>query len=208
MLPPPACAIRGATAFCQDRAEAWLTREAAVIVVCDGAGGVPGSETTAEAVIAYFRQHPPAREAVQHYGYGARELLYLDERAADEGQGGLTTAVVCAIGHGVIAGASVGDSEAWLIDANGHTVLTAAQARSPLIGSGAAVPRAFRAEATGGRLLVATDGLFRYASQQSICAAARMDDPAEAVKMLIALVELPAGGLQDDIAIVLCSLEG
>jgi len=52
-------------------------------------------------------------------------------------------------------------------------------------------------------LLVASDGLLRYARPADIARVARQPDIDLAVTALIELVRLPSGELQDDVAIVL-----
>jgi serine/threonine protein phosphatase PrpC len=53
-------------------------------------------------------------------------------------------------------------------------------------------------------LLVASDGLFKYAAHREIARLARAADLEVAARALIDLVRLPAGGLQDDVSVVLC----
>ncbi|WP_437286633.1 hypothetical protein [Sorangium sp. So ce406] len=68
-------------------------------------------------------------------------------------------------------------------------------------------PTALRRKAPGpvqeGRLLVATDGLLKYASRATISALARTGDVQTAVEALMQAVTLPSGNLQDDVAVVL-----
>jgi hypothetical protein len=77
------------------------------------------------------------------------------------------------------------------------------QHRKPLLGSGARVV-AIRCGPLGGRtLLMASDGLLRYARPADIARAARIPDLDVAATELVDLVRLPSGDLQDDVAIVL-----
>jgi hypothetical protein len=95
----------------------------------------------------------------------------------------------------------VGDSEAWLIEDG--VVLTEGQQRKPLLGTGAAKPVAFEAKLAG-TLLVASDGLFKYARKADILAHARLERLDDAIHALTDAVRLPSGQLQDDVAIVAC----
>jgi hypothetical protein len=52
---------------------------------------------------------------------------------------------------------------------------------------------------------VGSDGLFKYAPIRRVCDAARAGPPAEAARALVGLVRLPRGGLQDDVAVVVCA---
>jgi len=118
--------------------------------------------------------------------------------------GGQTTAVVVAVSASGIDGASVGDSGAWRIDGEQIDELTERQRRKPLVGAGGE-PVGFRAgPLRGTTLLVASDGLLRYAAPRDIARIATGPDLAAAARALVELVRLPSGGLQDDVAIVLC----
>ena len=103
-------------------------------------------------------------------------------------------------------GASVGDSGAWLVSDSEVTDLTADQVRKPLLGSGVARPCAFDCEYAGQAVLVATDGLFDYASRSAVVnplrGALRSRDFGPAAPALIDAARLPNGELQDDIAVV------
>ncbi len=122
------------------------------------------------------------------------------------GDAGETTAVVATIA----AGASVGDSGAWLIHAaasDGPAAvidLTEAQKIRPLLGSGGARPMPFHARGGRGTLLVASDGLLRYARPDAIAEALRGADLGAAARAAIECVRLRSGILQDDVGIVLC----
>lgn len=128
------------------------------------------------------------------------EVLDSDGSRLGHGQ---TTAVVLSVNAIGITGISVGDSNAWLVG-DEVTDLTDGQVRKPLVGAGC-VPFAVHANPIGTcTLLVASDGLLRYAKQQEIARVARGPDLATAARMLLDLVRLPSGGLQDDVSIVLC----
>src|SRR5205814_345640 len=111
--------------------------------------------------------------------------------------------VLMSVNASGVAGASVGDSEAWLIRADVCDSLTEHQHRKPLLGDGAAEPVAIEARHEGATLLVGTDGLFKYASRDRIHAVA-LQEQSQVVAQLVDAARLPTGGLQDDIAIVLC----
>jgi serine/threonine protein phosphatase PrpC len=176
----------------QDRAAVFEYPDRLVIALADGAGGSGNGALAAEALVAAVRAAGPAAD-----WSAVIEALDLD------GLPGETTAVVLAIDAERIAGASVGDSGAWLI---GDAILdlTEGQVRKPLVGSGCtcfAVAAGALGEAT---LLVASDGLLRYANHRDIARIARGPDLTIAARALIDLVRLPAGALQDDVSVVLC----
>jgi serine/threonine protein phosphatase PrpC len=114
---------------------------------------------------------------------------------------GETTGVVVVVGSSGVTGVSVGDSEAWVVSAKSVDDLTYRQGRSRL-GSGRAVPVGFRRAEVGGVLVVATDGLFRYASPERISATVRQSGASLAAQRLTALVQQPSGTYQDDVGIV------
>lgn len=171
----------------QDRAAVIVRDEGMVIALADGAGGTGNGAVAAQAVI----------DAVA----SGVDWQALDDDPERLGHG-QTTAVVLAVDANGIEGASVGDSAAWLI---GHEVteLTERQVRKPLLGSGC-VPVGFAVGPIGdATLLVASDGLVRYAKQEDIARIARGADLVAAARALVELVRLPSGGLQDDVAVVL-----
>jgi serine/threonine protein phosphatase PrpC len=100
----------------------------------------------------------------------------------------------------------VGDSSAWVISAAGEmTDLTAHQRRRPLLGSGEALPVVFEAELGDGRLILGSDGLFKYATAERICTLAMQGSVSDAADALANCVRLPSGGVQDDVAVVVVS---
>jgi serine/threonine protein phosphatase PrpC len=182
-----------------DRACVVHGPDAVVIAVADGAGGTSNGGAAAETVVR------AASEAADALSSRAIEpsafLCELDARA--RAAGGQTTAVLAIVRAGEVWGASVGDSSAMLHTGDRVDDLTEAQRRKPLLGSGAAKPVAFRARLEG-TLLVATDGLWKYASYTLLLEALRHPRVEDIPEQLVSLVRLPAGGLQDDVAIVVC----
>ena len=114
---------------------------------------------------------------------------------------GETTGVVLVVGADGLTGVSVGDSEAWSVAPASLDDFTRSQERARL-GSGRAAPVAFRRRSLDGVLLVATDGLFKYASPARIAATIRESEVSRATERLTALVQLPSGRFQDDVGIV------
>ena len=117
--------------------------------------------------------------------------------------GGQCTAVVVEISEGLVFGASVGDSGAWLLNGKAIIDLTENQHRKPLLGSDEALPMGFGPIELSGRLIIATDGLFKYATESEIAQRATALSVNDAVDKLIAGVRLISGALPDDVAIIL-----
>jgi len=55
----------------------------------------------------------------------------------------------------------------------------------------------------GATLVVASDGLWRYAKRDAIAAIARGDNLATTATSLVELARLPTGALADDVAVVI-----
>lgn len=190
----------------EDRATVLDIAGARIIAVADGAGGISHGDRAAEAVIHRLelflgRGLPPGRE--QTWTGFLDECDHAIRQTPDCGQ---TTAVVLAVLPGTICGASVGDSEAWLVTAQAVHPLTSGQRRKPFLGSGCVTPVPFRTRFEGGRLLVGTDGLFKYADRNRIQQVVSMATPEMACRALIDLVRLPSGKLQDDVGVVVLDL--
>jgi PPM family protein phosphatase len=192
-----AVAIEHCTEAGQDRATVVHSLHGLIIALADGAGGTSNGAQAADAVIKAVQESPALDPAI---------LLYeLDD--PNRLGNGETTAVILSVSSEIVAGASVGDSGAWLIAADGVVDLTRAQHRKPLVGGGC-TPFAFtNALPPGSTVLIASDGLFRYAKPSEMARAARKTTLDRAATALIDLARLPSGGLQDDISIVQPSVQ-
>ncbi len=185
----------------QDRVAIIELDDRIVIALADGAG--ISSEKAAEAVIESIRRQPTSAWRAADEDTMCALLRGVDLELSRIG-GAETTAVVCMVGPDRIIGASVGDSGACLIDAHGWRELTALQVRKPLLGSGTAIVTPFNCRAWKGTLLVASDGLLKYAPVEKLCAAASDNSLAVASKSLIDAARLRSGGLPDDVSLALC----
>jgi serine/threonine protein phosphatase PrpC len=117
---------------------------------------------------------------------------------------GLTTAVVAVVVNGVIEGASVGDSEAWLVNDDDYAVLTEHQNRKPLIGSRSSRPVAFGPVPMAGTLILGSDGLFKYTNVDRLLSIARSPTVDSIPRLLLDAVKLPSGRIQDDFSVIAC----
>ena len=181
-----------------DRIGVWQTDSALTIALADGAGGVTGAATAAQSLLdAVDIGSTPALQA-------SDIISALDQRLAST-NGGQSTAVVLALSADGVAGASVGDSGAWIIQGDSIEDLTNLQNGKPLVGTGACVPVAFSAaRLRGGTLLVASDGLLKYAKRTDIARVAQEADLDVAATALVELVTLRSGKVPDDVSVVLC----
>lgn len=186
----------------QDRAELIEHKAGLVAVVADGAGGMTGGSEAADTVVMWVKAFVSRVQNLDEPDQWRELLSKLDAQiACDDGQ---TTAVVAAITDTGICGASVGDSAAWVISPSGCDDLTGSQVQKPLLGSGSAKPVSFQKGFLGGTLLVASDGLVKYAPRQKICTLALDANLAGAGRKIIDLARLRSGALQDDVALILC----
>jgi len=121
---------------------------------------------------------------------------------------GLTTALVAAVGNGTVEGASVGDSEAWLISDGDYHVLTEHQNRKPLIGSRSCRPVAFGPVSMNGTLVLGSDGLFKYCKLERLLSIARSVSIDAMPQQFLESVRLPSGRIQDDFSVLVCREAG
>ena len=186
----------------EDRVLVSITAHGAVLAIADGAGGVGGGAEAVEAVCrTIFAAVTRAAGAAERW---CSVLIEVDDLLSRSAAGGMAAVVVAEIRGTHVLGASVGDSAAWLV-ADGEVIdLTAEQRRKPLVGSGNARPVGFGPRPLSGRLLLASDGLIKYARPRDLARCACSGSPQDGVAALLAEVRLPSGGLQDDVAVVLC----
>ena len=169
-------------------------------VVADGAGGTGGGAAAAAMACSLAAQRLRTGGAGTPENW-ARCLYEVDQAVVRSG--GQCTAVVVEISEGRIIGASVGDSGAWMLTGKAIIDLTENQHRKPLLGSDEAMPMGFGPTELSGRLLLATDGLFKYATESDIAKHAMGVSVNDAVERLVAGLRLRSGTLQDDVGIIL-----
>ena len=187
----------------QDRAAVQQFDDRMVLVVADGAGGMGGGAQAAQ--YACDRAMQLAQLATAEACIWVDRLRAIDTELSVAEHGGQCTLVVAEVWNGQVVGASVGDSEAWLIGHGDTLVLTEQQERKPLLGSGSARTRGFGPFwMRGWRLLIASDGLFRFAARDKIAQRVRSTVFPQLPSLLTDLARLPNGELQDDVAIVVC----
>ncbi len=198
--------VEGAGPRNEDRAAVIEHHSQTILVVADGAGGMSGGAEAAEMVLRMLRNKlTPSAIAINKHFWG-KTLKEIDISLERDRNAGEAAAVVVCVSPAGLAGASVGDSGALLVTQNACTDLTSKQRRKPLLGSGMAIPVSFDCQRSEGRLLVATDGLLKYARRDNICSVAREGNLEATARNLVDLVRLRSGKLQDDVALILCQL--
>ena len=183
-----------------DRAEVFSRPNGHLLVLADGAGGTSGGAAAADAVLAAALTFFPnsCQDCV-------RFLQDIDRRLTTIGQ---STAIVLLLTDSEVLGASVGDSSAWLVGSRIVTDLTQHQKSKPLLGSGDAVPIGFGPLPLAGRVLLGSDGLFKYVSHDRISALATSLSFADLAAGLVDAARLRSGALRDDIAVVVAGQQG
>lgn len=185
----------------QDRGAVIDCGKNLVLVIADGAGGLSGATEAAIMAVDLARQHALNLDGPDSC---SAMLKNMDRAIAKDKIAGQTTCIVAVIRDGRVDGASVGDSGAWVVGENNSLELTRGQIRKPFVGSGNATPVSFsHTIQSGERLLLATDGLFKYTSSDRIIDTCRLHLAESIPKKLIELVRYPSGALPDDITIIL-----
>ena len=181
----------------QDRAAHRRVDGGEVIVLADGAGGTSGGREAAERIVQHeYRSLSDPAACVS-------ALQRLDRELSADRACGESTAVLVVIRDGNAFGASVGDSGVWALTVAAIVELSDGQHRKPLLGSGTAKPVGFGPRLFAERLLVASDGLLKYAPRPRIHSVALAADIDAAADELVAAARLSNGALQDDLALVL-----
>lgn len=184
----------------EDRVAVVSSSDGVVIALADGASGTPGGERAASAVISAV-----GRAKTDDWPTVLAEV----ERDPDRLGPGQTGAVVISLGAAGVHGASVGDLTAWIVrrvDATQFEILelTQNQQRTPLIGDHSRAIGFRTGPLAGGTLIVASDGLFKHATQAKIVPLVLGDNLGAAAGALAALVRGADGQMPDDVTIVLC----
>lgn len=190
--------VESAAAAGADRAAAFDFADGRLLVVADGAGGMSGGAAAAQAAIDQLRDLPSNVEPDW-----VNVLLRLDRYLSSSASFGETTAVLAYVTSDHVAGASVGDSGGWMFALGVWLNLLEEQKRKPLLGSGAATPVGFGPFPIGDRVLLGSDGLFRYVDADRIGELASLNPVARAARELVNAARLPSGNLQDDITVVI-----
>ena len=136
-------------------------------------------------------------------------LQQVDEAVRVDPTAGYTTFVGLCVSHERVVGASSGDSAAMLICENSVTQLTSGQRKNPPVGCGEAEAVSFAASVNAPwRLLVMTDGVWKYVGWKRITELVRYERGASLVDKLQQVARLPGSGqFQDDFTVVVLECE-
>ncbi|WP_374601986.1 hypothetical protein [Niveibacterium sp.] len=184
----------------QDICAVITGEQGTLVLLADGAGGGGYGKETAEA-LGVACQERLTQGVPENFDW-ADWLEDIDRQLASGGPGGQAAVVLLWLSNGVVSGASVGNSQAWLVRVADVFPLTALQAFRPLLGSGTASVTALGPCLLEGRLVVASDGLWHRISASRIEVCARQSHAAELADALITAARLPNGELVDDVSLI------
>jgi hypothetical protein len=190
----------------EDRLAIERGRDRVLVIVADGEGGTAGGARAAEAICGAAAA--AFRAGLFDGRTWADRLRAIDSMMVTAAHGGASTVVIAEIIDSMVSGASVGDSSAWLVSPSGIVDLTERQVRKPLLGTGLAEPVGFGPVPMTGRLIVGTDGLFKYIPRSRLMAIALAGVIDVAAGALVEAVRLKSGRFQDDVGVVLCEESG
>jgi len=185
----------GADALCVE-----YGKDALLLCLADGAGGVSGSKEASSWVMEWFSNHKNSLENALTLELLEEAVLALDQEMYGAKNVGESTLVLALITESQIMGVSVGDSACWMFAKAFEHELSLMQYRKPLLGSGEAKPIGFCMELMGD-VLMASDGLFDYVPMEKIKELMHHKDTDATA--LASLAKESIGGLQDDISVVL-----
>jgi len=188
----------------QDRTALIEHPHGLLLVIADGAGGLGGGSEAAELVMQIVKESTLSEAEFANPLIWGNILTEADNQLYEHPLAGETTAVVVALSHGSVCGASAGDSGAFLVQEKTDIELTALQQRKPPLGSGAALPIPYGPIPFAGTLLVATDGLIKYAHKEKIRQIVLEHDFEQVAKLLTECVRYPSGNLPDDVTVIVC----
>ena len=184
--------------------------EDAELLLCslaDGMGGQAGGAAAAQAAVeASFHAAAsfPAEE-LRCSALWSPILSAADEAVAEDDKAGFCTLVSLCVSEHEVWGASCGDSAALLLSGGQEIMLTEEQRKNPPVGSSAAHPVTFSERLKPGwKLLVVSDGVWKYVGWEQIAGLAARNQGQTLIDALRrAAVEAGGGKLQDDFSLTL-----
>lgn len=171
------------------------------VALADGQGGRAGGARAAQLA---------CRVALEPAASWEDALVRADAAVSADPLAGFTTLVALGVEGDLLRGASCGDSAAVAVWGDGLIrVLTAAQHKNPPVGNGDAAIVPFELElARPWKVLLISDGVWKYASWERVWASTAKLSGDELLEDLQRAARLPATGeFQDDFTAVLFESE-
>lgn len=175
-------------------------------VLADGQGGRTGGKRAAELACR------STLEAAGRYSVAdltnprswPSVLRLADEAVAADPDAGFTTLAALCLAGDRLVGSSSGDSGLLLVEAGRAVELTGSQVKNPPVGSGGAVFVPFAATLQAPwRVLLLSDGVWKYAGWQNVTAIAGSHKGNAVIDALAAKARVPGSGrFPDDFTVV------
>lgn len=178
-----------------------------IAVIADGQGGrVDGDlaskhccESTIEFLAATSWEKLASEEEVWD------QLIKATDQTVRQNCEGFTTMIAFAICPDFLAGSSVGDSKLYFNTNSVTTELTSKQRKNPAIGAGCNSGTLFQIPEPKGKLIAATDGVWKYCGYDKIEQA--LFEPIEnTVDIIRPHCQLKSGKLPDDFSFISASI--
>jgi serine/threonine protein phosphatase PrpC len=187
----------------QDSVGVYERGDVLAVVLADGGGGMRRGEVASRSVVAVVESAVADPQFALEDLKSWVDLFLATDASLAANRAGETTGVVVVLGRYGFLGFSIGDSEAWVVTRAGVDNLTVGQHTRHRLGSRRGSLVIFERPQLAGVLLVATDGLFKYAAAPIIAGIVRNETIADAAERLVDLVRLRSGKMADDVAVVL-----
>ncbi len=179
--------------------------QAFLCALADGQGGRSGGAEAAQIAVAQSLAAAsllPVEELLDPASWYSI-VSEGDEAVSDADAAGYSTLVGLVVTPSAVCGVSCGDSAALLVTEAEDRLLTENQRKNPPVGSGAAYPVAFSASlGSGWKLLVMSDGVWKYAGWDAIARIVRERQGRELIAALRRIVfDANGGHLPDDFSV-------
>lgn len=186
----------------EDRASVVKNPSGIVCILADGVGGRSGGGEAAEYFVQSTSKWVKSLNGLPRIRELYRFLRDLDEAMTQVTGLGETTGLITVCNESDAFGVVVGDSTSWWVAHTACDDLTENVGQKPWLGSGMARIGTFERKLVDGTLLMATDGLSKYADRETLCNIVRQTPLNDCGKELVAAVRPPSGRLPDDVAII------
>jgi serine/threonine protein phosphatase PrpC len=205
MAPSPyscACAFASSRGTSRDAAGVWERDDVLVALLADGGGGLRDGAAASRSLLAVVRDAVNDSALALDKAQSWLDLFNATDVALAANRAGETTAVLIALGPWGLLGLSIGDSEAWVVTPEGIDNLTISQHTGDRLGTKRGSVVMFERSTLSGMLVLASGGLFKYASTQIIAGVVRDSTLGQSAQQLVELVRQRSGKVAEDVAVV------
>ena len=182
----------------EDRAVIYPFADSTTVVLADGAGGTTGGAEAADLLITTLAKPlPPVPVAL------CDALLEADTALDTDRFSGTAACALLCFDNKTLAGAVVGDVDVFRISGDSIESLVEHRDVKSTLGRNECWPASFEMHRATMRVLLCSDGLWKYIKRKNIVRAASIADLDTAADALVNETRLPNGTLQDDVSVVL-----